>query len=154
MDSVYDTQVLPVWVAPFGYLRINAYLPLPVAFRSLSRPSSASGAKAFPLRPFVLNLLFRSLCGFSSFEVIFSLPQNCSISTQIQEKLYLIFKNTFLLSALLLLCFLLHIVQFSRYIFGLTQLNLSASHRRPHPCGCGGLKWTRTIDLALIRRAL
>ena len=28
------------WVAPFGYLRINSYLPIPAAFRSLSRPSS------------------------------------------------------------------------------------------------------------------
>ena len=52
-----------MWVAPFGYLRINAYLPLPVAFRSLSRPSSASGAKAFPLRPFLLNLLFGHYVG-------------------------------------------------------------------------------------------
>ena len=36
-------------VAPFGYLRIYAYLQLPAAFRSLSRPSSASDAKAFTL---------------------------------------------------------------------------------------------------------
>ena len=28
------------WVAPFGNLRINAYLQLPEAYRSLSRPSS------------------------------------------------------------------------------------------------------------------
>ena len=28
------------WVAPFGNLRINRYVPLPVAYRSLSRPSS------------------------------------------------------------------------------------------------------------------
>ena len=28
------------WVAPFGYPRINGYLHLPVACRSLSRPSS------------------------------------------------------------------------------------------------------------------
>ena len=28
------------WVVPFGDLRINAYLQLPAAFRSLSRPSS------------------------------------------------------------------------------------------------------------------
>ena len=37
-------------IAPFGYPRIDAYLRLPVAFRSLLRPSSALGAKAFPLR--------------------------------------------------------------------------------------------------------
>ena len=38
-------------IAPFGYLRITAYLRLPAAFRSLLRPSSAPSAKAFPLRP-------------------------------------------------------------------------------------------------------
>ena len=37
-------------IAPFGYPRINACLRLPVAFRSLLRPSSAPSAKAFPLR--------------------------------------------------------------------------------------------------------
>ena len=37
-------------VSPFGYLRINACLPLPAAFRCLLRPSSAPSAKAFPLR--------------------------------------------------------------------------------------------------------
>ena len=29
------------WVSPFGYRRIFVYLPLPVAFRRLLRPSSA-----------------------------------------------------------------------------------------------------------------
>ena len=38
-------------IAPFGNPRINAYLRLPVAYRSLSRPSSAPSAKAFALRP-------------------------------------------------------------------------------------------------------
>ena len=38
------------WVAPFGYLRINSYLPIPADFRSLSRPSSPPGAKASPVR--------------------------------------------------------------------------------------------------------
>ena len=38
-------------ISPFGYPRLSAYLRLPVAFRSLSRPSSAPGAKAFTLRP-------------------------------------------------------------------------------------------------------
>ena len=35
----------------------NGYLLLPAAFRSLSRPSSAPDAKAFPLRSFQLDLL-------------------------------------------------------------------------------------------------
>ena len=37
-------------VSPFGYPRIDACFRLPVAFRRLLRPSSAPGAKAFPLR--------------------------------------------------------------------------------------------------------
>ena len=55
-DSTHATQVLPVWVAPFGNLRITGYLLLPEAYRSLSRPSSAPDAKAFPLRSFQLDL--------------------------------------------------------------------------------------------------
>ena len=46
-------------VSPFGNLRIDAYVPLPVAYRSLSRPSSAPDAKASSLRPSSLDL-FRS----------------------------------------------------------------------------------------------
>ena len=48
--SMHVTWILSMWVAPFGNLRINGYLLLPVAYRSLSRPSSAPDAKAFPLR--------------------------------------------------------------------------------------------------------
>ena len=43
-------------VSPFRYLRINGYLLLPVAFRSLSRLSSALSAKASTLRSFLLDL--------------------------------------------------------------------------------------------------
>ena len=51
-DSVYVTIGFLWWVSPFGNLRIVAYLQLPEAYRSLSRPSSAPDAKAFPLRSF------------------------------------------------------------------------------------------------------
>ena len=44
------------WVAPFGNLRIKTYLRFPVAYRSLSRPSSPLRAKAFPIRPSLLLL--------------------------------------------------------------------------------------------------
>ena len=37
-------------VPPFGNLRVTGYLLLTAAYRSLSRPSSAPDAKAFPLR--------------------------------------------------------------------------------------------------------
>ena len=43
-------------IAPFRYLRINACLRLPVAFRSLSRPSSAISALASTLRSCSLDL--------------------------------------------------------------------------------------------------
>ena len=49
-DSMQDDWILSSRVAPFGNPRINGYLLLPEAYRSLSRPSSALSAKAFPLR--------------------------------------------------------------------------------------------------------
>ena len=51
-DSTHVTGVLLQWVPPFGNPRIDGYLLLPVAYRSLSRPSSAPDAKAFPLRSY------------------------------------------------------------------------------------------------------
>ena len=51
----YSTQVDGVLlrrVSPFGNSGINAYVQLPQAYRSLSRPSSAPDAKAFPLRSY------------------------------------------------------------------------------------------------------
>ena len=45
----------PRWVSSFRDLRINAYLQLPEAYRSLSRLSSAPSAKAFALRPCSLD---------------------------------------------------------------------------------------------------
>ena len=51
-DSMQDDWILSSRVSPFGNPRINGYLLLPVAYRSLSRPSSAPDAKAFPLRSF------------------------------------------------------------------------------------------------------
>ena len=51
-----DDWILSSRVAPFGNLRVTGYLLLTVAYRSLSRPSSAPDAKAFPLRSFQLDL--------------------------------------------------------------------------------------------------
>ena len=45
-------------VSLFGNLRIEAYLQLPAAYRSLSRPSSALDAKAFTLCSCSLELSF------------------------------------------------------------------------------------------------
>ena len=51
-------------VPPFGYPWINAYLRLPMAFRSLSRPSSAISALASTLRSCSLDLAssMQTLC--------------------------------------------------------------------------------------------
>ena len=42
-------------VAPFGHLRINSYLPIPAAYRSLSRPSSPLRAKASPIHSYLFS---------------------------------------------------------------------------------------------------
>ena len=69
-----------MWIAPFGYLRINVCLPLPEAFRSLPRPSSAPNAKASSLRSYQLKLSIRRIMSCSllsefllrrSFEIVF-----------------------------------------------------------------------------------
>ena len=56
MDWRMDDRGLLCRVSPFRYLRINGYLLLPEAFRSLSRLSSALSAKASTLRSSSLDL--------------------------------------------------------------------------------------------------
>ena len=60
MDWRMDDGGLLRRVSPFRYLRINGYLLLPEAFRSLSRLSSALSAKASALRSLYLDLLLLS----------------------------------------------------------------------------------------------
>ena len=48
------------WVVPFGNLRIDSYLPIPAAYRSLSRPSSPLRAKASSVRPCLFSSAFIS----------------------------------------------------------------------------------------------
>ena len=52
MYSPYSDRSFSCRVSPFRNLRVNGYLLLTVAYRSLSRPSSAPDAKAFPLRSY------------------------------------------------------------------------------------------------------
>jgi hypothetical protein len=47
-----DSRVLPYWVAPFGYLRVNAFFQLTEAFRRYTRPSSPVDAKASTNSPY------------------------------------------------------------------------------------------------------
>ena len=57
-------------VSPFGHLRIKAYVQLPEAFRSLSRPSSAPSAKAFSLCSFLLDQLVNTFHNVSMRKVL------------------------------------------------------------------------------------
>ena len=61
MDSVRGDRGLLCRVSPFGDPRIDGYLRLPVAFRSLLRPSSALSAKASTLRSCSLTVSVVSL---------------------------------------------------------------------------------------------
>ena len=61
MDSVCSDRGLLCRVSPFRHPRLNGYLLLPAAFRSLSRLSSALSAKASTLCSFLLDL--RALSG-------------------------------------------------------------------------------------------
>ena len=67
MDSVHDDRSSSCRVPPFRHPRLNGYLLLPAAFRSLSRLSSALSAKASALCPILLDLSFphhvASWCG-------------------------------------------------------------------------------------------
>ena len=63
MYSCNDQWFFIKVVSQFGNLRIEAYLQLPAAYRSLSRPSSAPDAKAFTLCSLLLELL--SLLSFA-----------------------------------------------------------------------------------------
>jgi hypothetical protein len=54
LDLWIQSRILkyePEWVAPFGNPRVKACLRLTEAYRSLPRPSSTPGAKAFTVRP-------------------------------------------------------------------------------------------------------
>ena len=58
-------------IAPFGYLRVNGYLHLSAAFRSLSRPSSADIAKASTVCSYYLSLCKIHTLTFLAFKIVF-----------------------------------------------------------------------------------
>ena len=74
MDSVCSDGGLLRRVSPFRHLRINGYLLLPEAFRSLSRLSSALSAKASTIRSFMHDqLALKAGGGFSARQEIYFL---------------------------------------------------------------------------------
>ena len=121
---MHADRVLLCRVSPFGHPRIKAHLRLPVAFRSLSRPSSALSAKAFPLRPLQLDQLLSGYLSISRIiRVISVLLAICSTifrsyPNNFQKNLKLIYFKigiTFLFPLLLLLLSLLFSFQGTNY---------------------------------------
>ena len=149
MYSAYRNTSSMYWVSSFGHPRIEAYLQLPVAYRSLSRPSSAPSAKAFSLRSFSLELslisvLFFNYVSFANRFCCFLFRYVVVSLFQLSERLIFVFIDWFVLFCLLDLFFS---IRFSMYILPIPPyLLLLSKFGRP--------KWTRTTDLVLIRHAL
>ena len=88
-------------VAPFGNPRITEYLPLRVAYRSLSRPSSPPRAKASFMRPSLLSFNVRRTYFHTEVSDLFCrtpLVIACSVS-------YLVLQYRFRGNALRSFCF-------------------------------------------------
>ena len=73
MDWRMDDWSSSSRVSPFRHLRINGYLLLPAAFRSLSRLSSALSAKASTLRSFLFDHLFYQRLKQVSSRIVFTI---------------------------------------------------------------------------------
>ena len=152
------TGYYPCRIAPFGHLRIDVCLPLPAAFRSLPRPSSAPNAKAFALRPFTLYhsflVHFRVLSTICSiFYPTFRISSSCRFFVLTRSFLICILLSVILFSS----CFLLFCSLKNRYQKIIPYLLISILNQKLFSFSfetSGGHKWTRTIDLTLIRRAL
>ena len=157
----------------------NGYLLLPAAYRSLSRPSSAPGAKAFPLCSYQLGLLLKSSnlvlkfvaslhANRKSFEV-FPLPFTFVMIPSLESTTCFTERPSIISISLKIFLFLSYTL-FSRIRFDLLSsihfsmffsvLKYRSTQYIPLHCihlylkSYGGLKWIRTTDLALIRRAL
>ena len=79
--STHVDRVLLCRVSPFGNSGINAYVRLPQTYRSLSRPSSALDAKAFPLRSYQLDLVEAKSIPFGTSSRIFLTSFPCFSSS-------------------------------------------------------------------------
>ena len=143
-DSVQDNILFGYCVPTFGNLRVNAYLQLTAAYRSLSRPSSAPDAKASSLRPLSLELLVqtRELC--KSFRIF-------------RNRIFTLFLGfpqlRFFLCCLACACYnLLFSFQGAVELQKLTASFDPEQHSQLRRAG--GPKWTRTTDLTIISRTL
>ncbi len=146
MDWDAAGRSLSCRVSPFRHLRIGEYLPLPAAFRSLSRLSSALSAKASTLR---------SCCFFSD---LLSSARSIGIGRLSW------FLGLFSRMSCTVLVLFRAFARRSLSVFGfqgaccnsclLDARQKLRCYRSARISRADGLKWTRTTDLTLIRRAL
>ena len=130
-------------VSPFGHLRINGYLLLPEAFRSLSRPSSALSAKASTLRPSCLTF-----CGSINDKT--RSPSCTSVYRSGSRYMNECFVKCYF--AVTSRCLPIFCVLHSGIMYSVFKVHTGfTANEFTQPTG---LKWTRTTDLTLIRRAL
>ena len=134
----------PEWVSSFRNLRINAYLQLPEAYRSLSRLSSAPSAKAFALRPCSLDHIKLISFEIGLYPLDSLLPTKIIVTLPFEFVIFLKKELTIIFVSQLLFSF----QGTSWWCFSKPSLPklCSSSH--------GGPKWTRTIDLTIISRVL
>ena len=201
MYSVNVLWFFTIGVSSFGNPRIEAYLQLPAAYRSLSRPSSAPDAKAFTLCSCSLELpsfasIRQDTCALIARSVRFSFVLTWIAWVSLKHGFFFAAKRVFLLAlfrfaSLISQCwqnclpfwlerpdlsipFEIEIRLCPLYLFFHTQFfalfdfqwawssRFMNSNTYPYGCvikfflpfGSGWHKWTRTTDLALIRRAL
>ena len=160
---MHVTGVLLQWVSPFGNLRIIGYLLLPEAYRSLSRPSSAPDAKAFPLRSFQLDLsnhlliLKVELC--RQFNRIFEIVIVTHLYDvpQLKYTLLCLFRHrTSLLPyfTLLLHCSVFKVHCPITFAIRFEDPTFQSGLQIQQQTLFGGPEWARTTDLAIISRTL
>ena len=187
MDSVNVLWFFTIGVSTFGNLRVEAYLQLTAAYRSLSRPSSAPDAKAFTLcsysleLPFLWSITFVAMIDpwFSFFRIawvswtfwlsLLACKKVCIIAFflalfrifHLSVKLYCTFVlPNFILGKTNKMCCFLFVLKYlfvfySKHQFLHWFFPYSIVKDQFRTVSCAGRSgWTRTIDLALIRRAL
>ena len=151
------------WVPPFGNLRLTEYLLLPAAYRSLSRPSSAPDAKAFPLRSFQLDLsnhlliLKVELC--RQFNRIFEIVIVTHLYDvpQLKYTLLCLFRHrTSLLPyfTLLLHCSVFKVHCPITFAIRFEDPTFQSGLQIQQQTLFGGPEWARTTDLTIISRTL
>ena len=140
------------------------YVPLPEAYRSLSRPSSAPDAKAFPLRSFLLDhlrtfwfsmsLRIMQAREFSSLIVVYPFFKVPLLKLFLFAGLHRPAKPLCCLACLSKIhcsVFKVHSLLLMKQI---SVLNLLNTQIRSIPSALGGPEWARTTDLTIISRTL